>query len=125
DHNATTKISTKALEKMLEVYALPLNSSSMHGFGRMANQFANEAREEVKKLLNAQNYEVIFTSGATEANNTILAGCNSETLVFSSLEHSSITNWTNKNIEIAVLQNGLIDLENLEKKLPQTGNFLL
>lgn len=117
DHNATTKISAKALEKMLEVYALPLNSSSIHGFGRMANKFADEARDEIKKLLNAQNYEVIFTSGATESNNIILAGCRVKTLIYSALEHSSVTNFTNEKIEVAVLANGLIDLSDLQEKL--------
>jgi cysteine desulfurase len=128
DHNSTTKLSSEALEKMRAVYALPLNSSAIHSLGRVGSKFVEEARNEIKKLLNAENYEVIFTSGATESNNTILHGCDADKILFSGLEHSSVFECRPQNkkiIEIEALKNGLIDLEDLEKKLPQDGNFLI
>jgi cysteine desulfurase len=127
DNNATVKLSAQALEKMLEVYDLPLNSSSTHNFGRISNKFADEAREEIRNLLNAKNYEVIFTSGASESNNTILSGCDADELIFSTLEHPSAFKCRpeNKKItEISILENGLINLDNLAQNLPQDSSFL-
>ena len=127
DNNATTKISNLALEKMQQVYALPLNSSSTHNLGRIAGKYADEAREQIKKSLNASNYEIIFTSGATESNNTILNGCDAENLIFSALEHPSILNYKAENKKITaitVLENGLINLDDFNKNLPKNGNFL-
>lgn len=126
DHNATTTISPLALEKMREVFALPLNSSSVHSLGRLANKYADEARVSIKQLLNAHNYEVIFTSGATEGNNMVLNGFGGGEIFASPLEHSSISAFPHKKIsEILLLENGEIDLKNLAEKLDGKQNSLV
>jgi len=127
DYNATTKIAPEALNKMLEAYQYPLNSSSTHGMGRLAAKFVEEARNEVKNFLNAHNYEVVFGSGSTEATNTVFFGTDVKKILFCTFEHSSVFNCRPSDkeiIEIKALKNGLIDLQDLEKKLPADGNFI-
>jgi cysteine desulfurase len=65
------------------------NPSSVHAEGRFARAIIEHAREEVAKLVNAQPSEVVFTSGATEANNWVMAGSWDEICV-SSIEHDSV-----------------------------------
>ncbi|OFW80573.1 MAG: hypothetical protein A2887_04295 [Alphaproteobacteria bacterium RIFCSPLOWO2_01_FULL_40_26] len=128
DYNATTSPASEVLAKMNEAYQFPLNNSSSHQLGRLATRFVEEARTELKKLLNAENYEVIFTSSSTEATNNVMFGLDVKTIIFSGIEHSSVYECRpadKKIIEIGALENGLIDLSDLEKKLPQEGNFLV
>ncbi len=128
DYNSTTKIAPEALSKMLEAYQHPLNSSSTHHLGRLASQLVEEARNELKNLLNAHTYEVVFNSGSTEATNMVFFGTDVKKILFCTFEHSSVFNCrpTDKEIiEIKALKNGLIDLDDLEKKLPQDGSFIL
>ena len=127
DNNSTTKLAPEALAAMLEAYKLPLNNSSNHQLGRQAKKLVEEAREELKKLLNAENYEVIFTGSSTEATNTVMFGVDVKKIIFSAIEHSSVYECRPQNkeiIEINALENGLIDLADLEEKLPTDGNFL-
>lgn len=77
DHNATTPVDKRVLEKMLpyfcEVYGNP--SSIDHRHGHKAKQAVDEARQTIAKLLGCRKEsEIIFTSGATEANNLALVG---------------------------------------------------
>ncbi len=130
DHNATTKISEEVLSKMNEVYKLPLNNSSNHLLGRKANSIVEEARQEVKNLINANNYEVIFTASATEASNMVIRGTEVKKVLFCGIEHASVFNCRPSNkeiIEIRALENGLIDIEDLKSKLSSIndGNFLV
>lgn len=128
DYNSTTRVAPEVLAKMMEAYQLPLNNSSTHQLGRKANQLAEEAREELKKLLNAQNYEVIFTSSSTEATNTVMFGTEAKKILFCRIEHSSVYECRPNQkeiIEIEALENGLIDLADLEKKLPNDKDFLV
>ncbi|MCE3255104.1 MAG: cysteine desulfurase [Rickettsiaceae bacterium] len=129
DNNATTKISDEVLKVMMTVYAEPLNPSSIHYFGRMATRSANQARENVRKLLSAQNYEVIFTSGGTESNNLALFGFRNYQIVTSAIEHPSVYNAAlQKNGQIvAVDENCVIDLIDLEAKIKSlnTRDFIV
>jgi cysteine desulfurase len=128
DHNSTTKLAPEALAKMNEVYALPLNASANHTLGRQANKILDDARETLKTLLNAKNYEVIFTGSSTEATNTVMFGCDAKKILFCQFEHSSVYNCRPADkeiIEIEALENGLINIADLEKKLPNDGNFLV
>lgn len=130
DYNATTPIAPAVLSKMLEAYKLPLNNSSTHQFGRIASKFVEDARKEVRKILNAQNYEVIFTSSSTEATNTILRGCSAKKIIVSKIEHASVFDCRPEGKEVSeikALSNGLVDLEDLKKQLEEItdNNFLV
>ena len=54
--------------------ALPGNASSVHGEGREIHKIAEDARESVRRLINAPVNGVIFTSGGTEAIHYALNG---------------------------------------------------
>src|SRR5688500_11352103 len=75
DNNATTPVLPAVWEAMrpylCEVYG---NPASAHQAGRRARRALEDAREKVAALLDAHPDEVVFTSGATEANNLALLG---------------------------------------------------
>lgn len=128
DYNSTSKPSESVLQKMCDVYQMPLNSSAIHQLGRKANFLVEEARNQLRSLLNGKNYEVIFTSGATESNNATFFGCEAQEILFCGIEHASVFNCRppgKKITEIAAEKNGVISLSDLVQKIPSCGNFLV
>jgi cysteine desulfurase len=94
DNNATTPLLPAVAEAMrpfhTEVYG---NPASSHAAGRRARRALEEARERTAALLGAHPDEVVFTSGATEANNLALFGLAGEPpgrLLASPVEHPSV-----------------------------------
>lgn len=73
DHNATTPVRPAVAEAMLRALQMPGNPSSVHGEGRAARGAIEQAREQVAALCGARASDVVFTSGGTEANATILS----------------------------------------------------
>src|SRR5689334_9204379 len=70
DNNASTPLVDAALEAMAPYQCAHFgNPASSHVFGRRARQALENAREQIAAILQAQPDEVVFTSGATEANN--------------------------------------------------------
>ncbi len=75
DSNATTPLLPAAWEAMRPLMLENSgNASSSHALGRHARQQLETAREEVAELLGARPDEVVFTAGATEANNLAIFG---------------------------------------------------
>lgn len=76
DYNATTPIDARVLDAMLPFLKENFGnaSSKNHPYGWAANEAVELARERVAKLLGASPKEIVFTSGATEANNLALLG---------------------------------------------------
>ena len=75
DNNATTPLLPAVWEAMWPfLTAFYGNPASAHWAGRRARQALEDAREQVAALLGAWPDEVVFTSGATEANNLALFG---------------------------------------------------
>lgn len=73
--SATTPVKPEVIEEMMTIYKSHFgNPSSIHSIGRDARRYLDESRRTVAKLLNAKPSEVIFTSGATESNNTTIKG---------------------------------------------------
>ncbi len=68
DHNASAPLRPAAREAVVAALDVFGNASSVHGEGRRARALIDEAREAVAQLVNARPAEVVFTSGATEAN---------------------------------------------------------
>jgi cysteine desulfurase len=75
DFASTTPMDVRVLEAMrpfqLEIFG---NPSSTHTFGRQAGIALKSARRKVAKLINANEREIVFTSGATESNNLAIIG---------------------------------------------------
>jgi cysteine desulfurase len=83
DNSATTRLDDHVLEAMLpwlrEEYG---NASSVYALGRKARVAVENAREEIAHLIGAHPAELIFTSGGTESNNTVLkSACRESALV--------------------------------------------
>ena len=77
DHNATTPLDKRVLDKMIpyfsEVYGNASSTDHLHG--NHAKQAVQKARENIAKILGCRkSNEIIFTSGATESNNLALIG---------------------------------------------------
>ncbi len=94
DHNATTPVLPEVLEAMLPYLGARFgNPSSPHGWGLDAREGVDKAREQVARLLNAAPSEIVFTSCATESNNTViqgLCGTSEGELVTSPTEHPAV-----------------------------------
>lgn len=75
DHNATTRPCREAVAEMLDALQLAwANPSSMHSAGQTARRVLVDARARVASALGCQAAELVFTSGATEANHAALRG---------------------------------------------------
>lgn len=75
DHSATTPMDKKVLGAMMPYFGSKFgNPSSIHAFGQEAAAAVDRAREQAAKFLNCEVDEIIFTSGATEANNLAIRG---------------------------------------------------
>ena len=96
DHNATTPVRDEVVDAMARALReLPGNPSSVHAEGAAARAAVEAARERVAALVGAASSEVVFTSGATEANHAALHAAVASAgpaaaLVTSAAEHPSI-----------------------------------
>ncbi|MEN3352753.1 MAG: cysteine desulfurase [Betaproteobacteria bacterium] len=132
DNSATTPLDPRVVDKMLpylsEHFGNP--ASTTHVFGRVASRAVEEARTEVARLLNADEREIVWTSGATESNNLAIKGAaaaqltRGRHLVTVQTEHKAVLD-TMKELErqgcevsyVAPEPNGLVDLAVFENAL--------
>lgn len=131
DNGATTKIDDDVLKEMIpfmdEDYG---NASSMHSFGEKAKLGLEKAREIIAKSLNANNNEIIFTSGGTESNNFAIKGIafanenKGKHIITTKIEHDCVLNtckWlTKRGFEITYLDvdnEGFVNIEQLKKSI--------
>jgi cysteine desulfurase len=96
DHNATTPIDERVVEAMRPYQTQFFgNPSSLHKLGRLSRGAIDQAREQVAALVGAKPFQVIFTSGGTEANNLAIKGLAasfpSVRLAFGATEHPSVS----------------------------------
>lgn len=136
DHTAGKPVDPRVVEAMLPFMSLIYgNPSSIHSFGQEAKQAIENARARVAALVNAERKEsIIFTSGATESNNTAVKGFANRNkdrgthIITSSIEHMSVMNPVKylsthgfKASFLPVDQYGIVNLEALEKEItPET-----
>lgn len=97
DHNATTPLAPEALAALLPYLSQQYgNASSVHVFGREARAAIDDARVRMAKLLGAQESEIVFTGGGTEADNTAICGvararrAKGRHIVTSNIEHHAV-----------------------------------
>ena len=76
DHNATTPLDPRVLEEMLPFFTQKFGNaaSRTHDYGREAEEGVDRGRAQVAALIGAEPKDIIFTSGATEADNLAIKG---------------------------------------------------
>jgi cysteine desulfurase len=136
DHNATAPVMREAREAWLEATEHnPGNASSPHQIGGRANAALREAREKLAHFLDCQPADIIWTSGATEANNMVMhhfaRTLDAKTEVWvSAIEHpcvhESAKHYFGKRARlIPVTHDGVIDLDWLTAELADTRPSLV
>jgi cysteine desulfurase len=100
DYSATTPVDPRVAEKMAECLTTEGNfgnpASRSHAFGWQAEAAIEEARGQVADLLNADPREIVWTSGATEADNLAIKGCahfnqkKGKHIITSKIEHKAV-----------------------------------
>ncbi len=90
DHNATQPLRARARAAMIAAMDRFGNPSSVHAEGRAARAMVDAAREQVAALVNAKPGEVVFTSGATEANALAIGGRAWRAVLFGNAEHAAV-----------------------------------
>jgi cysteine desulfurase len=136
DNNATTPLDPRVLEAMLPYFTTKFGNAASrnHPFGWVAEEGVDYAREQVAKLIGCTEKEIIFTSGATEADNLAIKGVyemyaeKGNHIITATTEHKAVLD-TCKHLEkqgakvtyLPVKEDGLIDLAALEAAMtPQT-----
>jgi cysteine desulfurase len=135
DNASTTKVDERVLAEMLpyftEIYG---NASSNHDFGKRAKNAIEVSRKKVAELINSNESEIIFTSGATEAINMALKGhvdanySLGNHIITVKTEHKAVLETCNyleeRGVEVTYLnvdENGLISLDELKDAIrPET-----
>ena len=129
DYNSTTPVDHRVIEAMIPFLKNSYgNPSSINHFGQQINRSVETARKKISGYLNANNSDIIFTSGATESINMAIKGVaelyynKGQHIVTVSTEHRAVLdsckNLEEKGFEITYLKvdrNGLIDLEELKE----------
>ncbi len=132
DNNATTPMDPRVLEAMIPYFTQKFGNAASrnHPFGWAAEEGVDYAREQVAKLIGANEKEIIFTSGATEANNLALKGVfemykdKGNHIITCTTEHKAVLDAC-KHLEklgatvtyLQVKSDGLIDLQELENAM--------
>ena len=91
DYAATSPLLPEALKAMHEAeLKFFANASALHTPGHLAMNKIEETRELLAKMINAEPDEIIFTSSASESNNTVIRTFEGHKIITSPLEHHSI-----------------------------------
>ena len=128
DYSATTPVNPEVLDSLVKVSKGYIgNPNSMHNLGVKSRALLKSATRQIADCLNVKMEEIIYTSGATEANNTTLLGValryknRGNHIILSKLEHPSeyvLANYLeNLGFRISYVNNdsdGLIDLDDLK-----------
>ena len=125
DANATEPLRPAARGAALEAMALA-NPSSIHQAGRMARACLEDSREAVARYFAADPADVVFTSGATEANALAITALGAgRALLVGATEHDAIRAAAPKAEVIPVLGSGVVDLSALEALLARNPGALV
>jgi cysteine desulfurase len=138
DYQATTPCDPRVVDAMMPYFTTIFGNphSRSHAYGWEAEQAVEEARKEIASIIGADSKEIIFTSGATEANNLAIKGAmdfykqgGKNHLITCVTEHKCVLD-TCRRLEslgmtvtyLPVQPNGIIDLDQLESAIgPHTA----
>lgn len=135
DHAATTPVHPDVVVTYTELLnSLFGNPSSIHGVGREARKWLDQARKIIAESIHAKPAEIIFTSGGTEADNMAIVGAvaaskgNGNHIITTEIEHPAVLN-TCKQLELEgyevtylkVDENGQVSAKQVQESLkPET-----
>ena len=131
DYSATTPTDADVLKSFVDVSNNFIgNPNSLHRLGVEANSIINAATKQIAELLNIKESEIIYTSGASESNNTAIKGICSmymgrgKRIITTEFEHSSIygplTYLQKQGFEVVFVKTneyGVVDIESLKELL--------
>lgn len=133
DYQSTTPIDPRVIEYMTEVLRNDFGNphSKSHSFGWKAEEIMEKSRKQIAKLINADDKEIFFTSGATESNNIAIKGVanfyknsNKNHIITLTTEHKCVINsfrdLEQEGFEVTFLpvqKNGIVDLNLLENAI--------
>lgn len=129
DYAASTPVDKEVIDLYYDVTSKYFaNPNSNHKLGREALKVIDDSTCEIASLLGVLEDEIIYTSGATEANNLAIKGiCNryrnyGKHIIISTLEHNSITSSVTSMQEVgfdidlvSITKDGLVDIEALRR----------
>ena len=133
DYSATTKTDDKVLDTFVKCSKDFIgNPNSLHKLGVESKNIIDKSTEQVKNILNIDDYDVIYTSGSSESNNLAIKGiCEKYKnrgmhIITTSLEHSSIYGPIDYLVDqgftvdfVDLDENGLVDLNDLKYKITE------
>ncbi len=136
DNNATTPCDPRVVEAMLPYFTSVFGNAASrhHSFGWKAEEAVDLARQQVASLIGAEPQEIVFTSGATEADNLAIKGVfemyagKGNHIIATAVEHKAVLDTCN-HIEklggevtyVGVDKNGRVNLRELEAAIrPET-----
>ena len=125
DYNSTMPILPSVKQVMMQAINIIGNPSSVHCFGRDIRKKIELSRRMIAQQLKINRTdEIVFNSGATEGNNTIIKTFvhQNANIFISSIEHKCIMESAPNAIKIPVTQDGVIDLNQLQILLSKTPN---
>lgn len=131
DYAATTPVDPRVVKAMLPYFTEKFgNSASLHSFGREAEEALEKSRAAVADAMAAKPKELIFTSSATESNNTALKGIalahkdKGKHIIISSIEHDCVLNsakWLGEQgfevVKLPVDKYGLVAPDEVKKTI--------
>lgn len=128
DYSATTPVDKEVMDSFIAACSYIGNPNSLHRLGVEACELINECTSQIRKLLNLNDEEIIYTSGASESNNLAIKGLclkypnRGKHIITTPLEHSSIYGPINFLVDhgysvdfVKLDSNGLVDLDNLKE----------
>lgn len=138
DNNSTTRVDSAVLEAMMPYLTEEFgnSSSTSHFYGQKAEKAVIDAREEVAKLLKCKSQEIVFTSGATEANNLAILGVmrsspKGSKLIITAAEHKAIIDpalqLRHEGYNLCVLpvdQYGCVSVKDLASEIDETTRLV-
>ena len=134
DNQATTPVDPAVLEAMLPYFSESFGNpnSDEHAFGWSAAEAIEQARLQVARLINADKYEIVFTSGATESVNLALQGLakgssgERKKIITATTEHSCVLQCCNHLeslgfdvVRLPVREDGLLDIQSVAQAVDE------
>ena len=128
DYSATSPVDKEVMDSFIKASSYYGNPNSLHKFGTEAKKLIDASTNKISEILNVKTSEIIYTSGASEANNMVIKAMENyknrgKHIITTELEHSSINiplEYLKEKgfiIDYVPLINGVVDINALEGML--------